>query len=62
MQITNLDRPIGLTALNNGNVVVGVSGSDEVRIYDKNARLIMKLKPKRPFRFVAVSNPNYVFL
>ncbi len=49
-QVTNLDRPIGLTVLSNGNVVVGVSGQDQVRIYNDQGDFVKKIASKRAFR------------
>ena len=45
-----MNRPIGLTVLDKGDVVVGVSGEDEVRMYDKTGKMIRKVEPRRPFR------------
>ena len=51
LEIPNLKRPIGITILpHNKNIVVGVTGDDQVHIYDPNGNLVKILEPGREFR------------
>ena len=50
MSIPNISRPIGVTLLVNGDLVVGDRGKDVVYIYDQSSGKRRHIQPGRPFK------------
>jgi len=50
LNLKGISRPIGMTVLVSGNLVVGDRAKDVVIMYDSNGKFVKEIRPGRPFK------------